>query len=310
MSREAAHLRLPTGQAGLPILEADLLRVVDTALAEDLGMGDVTTDTLIDPAWLAEGSLLVKAAGVLAGMPVAAAVFRRVDPDIAFVTTLLDGTPVRPGDVAGRVQGPAASILRAERTALNLLQRLSGVASDTARYVEVVEGLPVRIIDTRKTTPGLRSLEKYAVRVGGGHNHRHNLADGVLIKDNHLEALAQAGRTLTDAVRLAREGAPHTVRIEVEVTTLEQAQEAVAAGADCILLDNMSADQMRSAVRLIGEQAGRLGVPKPQTEASGGITLERVRDVAESGVDLISVGALTHSFKALDISLELSYQVG
>ena len=285
----------------LPVLEPDLLRMIDAALMEDLGMGDVTTDSLIDPAWRAEGALVVKGEGVLAGLPVAAAVFRRVDPAIALQVLLPDGSKVRPGDVAGRLEGPAASILRAERVALNFLQRLSGVASETALYVNAVRDLSVRITETRKTTPGLRALEKYAVRVGGGHNHRQNLADGVLIKDNHLEALALAGYSLTDAINRAREQASHLVRIEVEVTSFEQAREAVEARADWILLDNMSVDQMREAVQLIGGRAA--------TEASGGITLESVRAVAETGVNLISSGALTHSYKALDISLMLSYQV-
>ncbi|MBI2887042.1 MAG: carboxylating nicotinate-nucleotide diphosphorylase [Chloroflexi bacterium] len=294
----------------LPILEASLLRVIDAALEEDLGMGDVTTDSLIDPGWRAEGALVVKAPGVLAGMPVAATVFHRVDPAIAVTILLSDGATVAPGDVAARVAGPAASILKAERVALNLLQRLSGTASETARYVEAVGELPARVLDTRKTTPGLRALEKYAVRVGGGHNHRHNLADGVLIKDNHLEALALAGRSLTDAVRQAKAWAPHTVQVEVEVTALGQAEEAVLAGADCILLDNMPVELMRQAVRLITQRAAERGLPRPLIEASGGITLATVRAVAETGVDLISVGALTHSAKALDISLELSYRVG
>ena len=293
----------------LPVLETALLRLIDTALSEDLMMGDITTDSLIAASWQAEGALVVKGNGVLAGLPVAQAVFRRVDPGVTLVPTQSEGAAVSPGTIIGRVSGPARSILKAERTALNLLQRISGVASETAQYVAAVKGLPVRIIDTRKTTPGLRALEKYAVRVGGGYNHRHNLADGVLIKDNHLEALALAEMTLTDGVRLARANAPHTVRIEVEVTELGQAKEAVEAGADSILLDNMSVEQMRTAVGSVKEWSAAAGRPRPLVEASGGITLEKVRAVAATGVDLISVGALTHSFKALDISLELSYGI-
>ena len=292
-----------------PVLEADLLRIIDAALSEDLGMGDVTTDSLIRASWQADGALVAKGTGVLAGMPVAQAVFQRVDPAVQFSAALSDGAAVSSGAVLGRVSGRARSILKAERTALNLLQRISGVASETAKYVKEVEGMPVRILDTRKTTPGLRALEKYAVRVGGGYNHRHNLADGVLIKDNHLEALALAEMTLTDAVRLAKERAPHTVRVEVEVTDLNQAKEAVEAGADCILLDNMSVQQMRDAMRSIKEWSTAVGRRRPLVEASGGVTLERVRAIAGTGVDLISVGALTHSFKALDISLELNYGV-
>lgn len=284
----------------LPILEPDLLRIVDTAIEEDLGMGDVTTDSLIDPDWQAEGSILVKEPGVLAGLPVAQAVFRRVDPAIRFEPRIGDGARIQPGDVVGTVAGPANSILKAERCALNFMQRLSGVATLTRLMVDAVGEIPVRVTETRKTTPGLRALEKYAVRVGGGHNHRHNLADGVLIKDNHLEAMAAAGFGLPEAVRRARQRASHMVQIEIEVTSLDQIEDALEAGPDWILLDNMPPDVMREAVSRV---AGRAKV-----EASGGITLDKVRAVAESGVDLISSGALTHSYKALDISLELSYR--
>ncbi len=284
----------------LPLLEPELLRIVDTALQEDLAMGDVTTDSLIDPEWQAEGSFVVKETGVLAGMPVAQAVFRRVDPAIQFTPKIADGHRIQPGDVIGLVGGPANPILKAERVALNFMQRLSGVATMTRRMVDAVGEFPVRITETRKTTPGLRSLEKYAVRVGGGHNHRQNLADGVLIKDNHLEALAAAGYGLPEAVRRARARASHMVQIEIEITSLDQIEDALDAGPDWILLDNMPPDLMREAVRRV---AGRAKI-----EASGGITLQSVRAVAESGVDLISSGALTHSYKALDISLELRYR--
>ncbi|MSQ28451.1 MAG: carboxylating nicotinate-nucleotide diphosphorylase [Dehalococcoidia bacterium] len=285
----------------LPLLEPQLLRVIDTALQEDLGMGDVTTDNLIDPSWQAKGVFYAKDEGVLAGIPVAAAIFRRVDPAIVFTPLLNDGDRVARGDLIGRMAGPAASILRAERVALNFMQRLSGVATMTARYVAEVRDLPVRITETRKTTPGLRSLEKYAVRVGGGHNHRQNLADGVLIKDNHLEALALAGFSITDAINQCKARVTHMVRIEVEVTSLEQAREAAEAGVDWILLDNMPPERMREAVGII---AGRAKV-----EASGGVTLENLRAVAEAGVDLVSAGALTHSYRALDISVELNYKL-
>lgn len=284
-----------------PLLEPELLRIVDIALEEDLGMGDITTDSLIDPDWQAEGSILVKEPGVLAGMPVAAAIFRRVDAAICFEAGRADGYRMLKGDVIGKVSGPAASILKAERAALNFIQRLSGVATETARMVEAVGEIPVRITETRKTTPGLRTLEKYAVRVGGGFNHRQNLADGVLIKDNHLEALAMAGYGVADAVRLARARASHMVQIEVEVTTLDQLKEVLDAEPDWILLDNMAPALMAEAVQIVNGRA--------KVEASGGITLSSVRAVAESGVDLISSGALTHSYRALDISLELSYRV-
>ena len=283
------------------VLESDLMRMIDTALEEDLKMGDVTTDSLIHPQWQAEGSMVMKASGVLAGMPVAAAVFRRVDPTLVFTPLIPDGTAVKPGDVIGHVAGSAAQILKAERLALNYVQRMSGVATETAKLIEAVHGYNVRVTETRKTTPGLRALEKYAVRVGGGHNHRQNLSDGVLIKDNHLEALALAGYGVQDAVRMARERAPHTVQVEIEVTTFEQLDDAVAAGADWILLDNMSPAMMADAVKRV---AGRA-----KLEASGGITVQNARDVAASGVDLISSGSFTHSYKALDISLELSYRL-
>ena len=284
-----------------PMLDSELSRIIDNALAEDLAMGDVTTDSLIHPSWRASGSMVMKSSGVLAGMPVAAAVFRRLDPAIAFTVLLPDGAAVSDRDVIATVEGPTASILKAERLALNFVQRLSGVATETAKLIEAVRGFPVRVTETRKTTPGLRALEKYAVRVGGGHNHRQNLSDGVLIKDNHLEALALAGYGVADAVRMARERAPHTVKVEVEVTNFEQLDQAVAAGADWILLDNMSPAMMAEAVLRV---AGRA-----KLEASGGITVQNARAVAEAGVDLISSGSFTHSYKALDISLALSYQL-
>ncbi len=270
--------------------------IVDVALAEDLGLGDVTTDALIDRESQAKASMIVRKDGVLAGIEVAAAVFQRVDPALRFGAVVSDGARVGANDVVAHIDGAAANILRAERTALNFLQRLSGIATETARYVEAVAGLPVRITETRKTTPGLRALEKYAVRVGGGYNHRKNLGDGVLIKDNHLATLRSRGLGIAEAIRRARQNAPHTLKLEIEVETVEEARQAVEAGADVVLLDNMSLDDMRRAVELARGRA--------LTEASGGITLDNVRTVADTGVDLISVGALTHSSKALDISLE------
>jgi nicotinate-nucleotide pyrophosphorylase (carboxylating) len=280
---------------GVPLAEAR--RIVETALAEDLAWGDITTDAVVGAGRPARGELLVKADGVLAGLPVAALVFATVDPAVSVTALVEEGAPVSAGTVVGRVRGPAGSLLRAERVALNLLQRLSGIASVTARYVAAVAGTDARIVDTRKTTPGLRVLEKYAVRAGGGHNHRFNLADGVLIKDNHLLAAEGDGLSLGEAIGHARARAPHTMRIEVEVETLEQLDAALAAGADAVLLDNMTPDRLREAV------ARARG--KAITEASGGITLATIRAVAETGVDLISVGALTHSAPALDISLDL-----
>ena len=279
-------------------MRRELARVVRDALDEDLGWGDVTTDALVPPDQPGRGVVLVKDEGVLAGLDAVVEVFTQLDPSVSVELRAADGDRVRPGQEVALLTGPAASILKGERVALNLLQRLSGVATATRRYVEAVAGTKAQVIDTRKTTPGLRALEKCAVRVGGGANHRMNLSDGVLVKDNHLAALRSRGHGIAEAVRRARAHAPHTVRVEIEVTTVEQADEAASAGADIVLLDNMPPERTAEAVRRIN---GRSLV-----EASGGVRLETVRAVAESGVDLISVGALTHSTPALDISLELT----
>ena len=269
--------------------------IVDLALAEDIGSGDVTTLATVPIGAHARGTIVAKSPGVVSGLDVAAAVFQRVNAAVRFQPRIGDGQRVKPGDPIAEVEGLAASVLAAERVALNLLQRLCGVATLTALYVEAVAGTRARIVDTRKTTPGLRVLEKAAVRHGGGHNHRFGLADGVLIKDNHLAAVG-GPEPVTRAVRIARERAPHTLRIEVEVSTLDEVRQALDAGADIILLDNMDVAAMRQAVEVVGGRA--------LVEASGGITLETVRAVAETGVDLISVGALTHSAQALDLSLD------
>jgi nicotinate-nucleotide pyrophosphorylase (carboxylating) len=272
--------------------------IIRRALTEDGVFNDITTAALVSPEQVGSGFMLAKEDGIIAGLPVSATVFAEVDPEIALTPLCAEGARVQPGSEIARLRGRYASLLRAERVALNLLQRMSGVATMAARAVEAVEGLPVRVVDTRKTTPGLRPLEKYAVRAGGAHNHRYNLADGILIKDNHLAALHGQGQGIANAVRRTREAAPHTIRIEIEVTTVAQVNEALAAGADIILLDNMSPDEMREAAARCRGHA--------LTEASGGITLANIRAVAETGVDIISLGALTHSAKALDISLELT----
>ena len=274
----------------------DILEIVDRALDEDLASQDHTT-RLIPHDRIGRAALVAKEHGVLAGLSVTAAVFSRLDSAVETSALLHDGSPLNPGDTIATVQGPVGGVLSAERTALNFMQRMSGIATETAKYVKAVEGLHARIIDTRKTAPGLRYLDKYAVRAGGGHNHRLNLADGVLIKDNHIASARLDELSLVDLVKHARESAPHTLKIEVEVETVEQAEEALNAGSDIILLDNMSPEEMRRAVNLAKGRA--------LTEASGGVTLENVRGIAETGVDLISVGALTHSPKALDISLDL-----
>ena len=273
--------------------------LVDLALAEDIGTGDVTSLATVPASATAEGTVLAKADGVISGIEVAAFVFARVDAAIAFEPLVGDGQAVAALTPLARVSGPARSLLTAERTALNLLQRLSGVATITSRFVAETAGSGSRIVDTRKTTPGLRLLEKLAVRHGGGHNHRFGLADGVLIKDNHLAAIGGPDR-IAKAIASARELAPHTLKIEVEVTSLDELDEAILAGADIVMLDNMSTAQIAQAVAR--RDATNRGI---LLEASGGITLGRIRELAETGVDLISVGALTHSAPALDISLDL-----
>lgn len=266
--------------------------LIDAALAEDLGAGDVTTEALVPPTAEAEAVLRTRLAGVIAGLGVAEAVFRRLDPQVVFEQGVAEGEEVVAGTVLATVRGRARALLSGERVALNFLQHLSGIATFTRAYVRAIAGTRARIVDTRKTTPGLRMLEKYAVRVGGGHNHRFGLSDGVLVKDNHLTVVG----SLTQAIRRARQKVHHLLRVEVEVESLDQVREALAAGADILLLDNMSLEALREAVRLAQGRA--------LTEASGGITLDNVAAVAATGVDFISVGALTHSAPALDIGLD------
>lgn len=269
--------------------------IVARALAEDLSWGDVTTESLVPNELGAKAAIIVKDRGVLAGIEVVGVVFEQVDAALEFKAVARDGQDVSPGDVIGTVEGTVSSILKGERVALNFLQRLSGIASETRRYVQAVEGLPTQILDTRKTTPGLRVLEKYAVKVGGGRNHRMHLGDGILIKDNHLLVHRSVGGGLKEAIAQAKKEASGSV--EVEVRSVEEALEASEAGAGVVMLDNMKIEEMRRAVELVKGRA--------LLEASGGITLDNVRAVAETGVDFISVGAITHSPKALDISLEV-----
>jgi nicotinate-nucleotide pyrophosphorylase (carboxylating) len=271
--------------------------IIDRALDEDTGHGDVTSEILIPRYVAGKASLLIKEKGVLAGIEVAGRVFYRVDPSLEINTLIQDGTPVKPGDIVGTISGSVISILKGERVVLNFIQRMSGIASTTAKYVAETSGLGVKILDTRKTTPGLRALEKYAVRAGGGTNHRFHLGDAVLIKDNHIAVMRSTGMSLSDIIAKARQNAPEGMTIEVEVTNIKEVQEAVNAGADIIMLDNMSTAEMKKAVALISGRA--------KVEASGSITLDNLRQAALTGVDFISIGALTHSYKALDISLEL-----
>jgi nicotinate-nucleotide pyrophosphorylase (carboxylating) len=282
------------------LTEKQLNKIIDVALAEDISHGDITSEALIPPDLSGKSSLLVKEKGVLAGIEVAGRVFRRVDPHLEVEVLIKDGTVIKSGDIAGKISGSVISILKAERTALNFLQRLSGIASLTAQYVAKTKGTDARIYDTRKTTPGLRQLEKYAVRTGGGQNHRRHLGESILIKDNHISALRATGMNIRDIVAKARQNAKSGVTIEVEVTNAKEAQEAMQAGADIIMLDNMGIDETGQVVKI--------AVGRVKIEASGGITLANVRQIAMTGVDMISVGALTHSYKALDISLELEAQ--
>lgn len=275
------------------MLALDLDDLIRHALKEDIHTGDLTTQACVPVARPAKARLVAKEPFVLAGVKVAARVFSLLDSEISFTHELHDGAMVEKGTVIAQLAGDAALLLQGERVALNLLQRMCGIATLTSRYVASVTGTKARIVDTRKTTPGLRMLEKYAVRVGGGINHRTGLYDGILIKENHIVA---AGG-IAEAVRRARAYIPHTLKIEVETETVEQVQEALAAGADIIMLDNMDCAAMSHCVKLI---AGRALV-----EASGGVNLESVRAIAETGVDIISVGALTHSPRAADISMLL-----
>jgi len=268
--------------------------VIRAALAEDLPAGDVTSESLLAPGSRSEAVFLAKAPGVLAGIEVAGRVFRLIDPRVRFRKRVEDGRAFRAGEVLAEVGGASLSLLKGERTALNFLQRLTGIATKTRKFVEAA-GPKTRILDTRKTTPGLRLLEKYAVRMGGGVNHRFSLSDMVLLKDNHLRLVGGIG----EAVRRARAGAGRRLKIEVEVTSLAEAREAVAAGAGIIMLDNMPLARMRRVVRELG---GRVPI-----EVSGGVRLGRVPRIAALGVDFISVGGLTHSFDSTDISLEFEY---
>ena len=267
--------------------------IIRRALEEDLGSGDLTTDATIDPDLKGRASLLARETLVLAGLPVFIKVFRMLSVEIISEDYFEDGQVVQEGEKICQITGPANAILKGERTALNFLQRMSGIATLTKTYVDKVGLQKVRLVDTRKTAPGLRLFDKYAVRMGGGFNHRMGLYDGVLIKDNHISA---AG-SITNAVDLAKRKVPHTIKVEVEVEDLEALEEAIQAGADVVLLDNMSPHRLKEAVRLSN---GRVPL-----EASGGINLKNIGQIAKTGVDIISVGALTHSAKAVDISLEM-----
>jgi nicotinate-nucleotide pyrophosphorylase (carboxylating) len=285
------------------LTDAAIETTVRLALAEDAPWGDVTSAALIPPDSRATAVLAAREAGVFSGGGVFRAAMSSTDPRIVIELSSEDGDSFETGDVLATVSGPARGILQAERVALNFVQRMSGIATQTARYVALIGGTRARIVDTRKTTPGLRAFERHAVRSGGGHNHRNSLSDAVMAKDNHLAVLmAEDGIDLTEALRRVRERLSHTTHLEVEVDRLDQIEPVLAAGVDTIMLDNFSIDQLREGVALI---AGRALV-----EASGNVNLDTVKRIAETGVDIISVGALTHSVRSLDLGLDVQVAVG
>lgn len=276
------------------VLNSVLLNIIVTrALMEDIGTGDITTQCIVPKGFVETGFIKAKESGVIAGMDISRAVFLRLCPEISYQPLVNDGQRVDSGQLLAKVEGDVRALLSGERVALNFLQRMSGIATKTALLVSLIAGYKAKLVDTRKTTPGMRVLEKYAVRVGGGRNHRFGLYDAILIKDNHIKV---AG-SITEAIVRSRIIAPHLMKIEVEVENLAGVQEAVSAGADVIMLDNMSLHEMKKAVDLI---AGKV-----LTEASGGVNEETVKAVAETGVDYISVGSITHSYKSLDISMDI-----
>ncbi|MNO23076.1 putative nicotinate-nucleotide pyrophosphorylase [carboxylating] [compost metagenome] len=276
---------------------AGVVESIKLWLEEDIGSGDITTAVTVPQGHESKGIIHAKEAGIVAGIEVAQLVFQVVDQSLSFTPLVKDGDSVAKGTVLAVVEGSTHSVLTGERLALNLLQRLSGIATRTHAFVHALGGLPVRLVDTRKTTPGHRLLEKYAVRVGGGSNHRFGLYDAVMIKDNHIKGSGG----IAQAVSRARASIPHTMKIEVETESLQQVEEALSAGADIIMLDNMEPGLMKQAVSHIKEKAAHVIV-----EASGNVSLQTIRTIAESGVDVISVGRLTYSFESLDISLDLN----
>lgn len=274
-----------------------ITRVVGAALEEDAPWGDLTSTTLLPADATATADLVAREPGVFSGGEVFAAAFALTDPQVSVDVHVGDGDEFVPGDVLASVSGSARSILTAERIALNFVQRMSGIATLTAAYVRAIEGTSARIVDTRKTTPGLRAFERYAVRSGGGHNHRHSLSDAVMAKDNHLAVLQRSGQDLAGALREALRQLPHTTHVVVEVDRIDQIEAVLAGGAHTVLLDNFTLDDLRAGVALIGDRA--------RVEASGGVNLDTVAGIAATGVDVISVGALTHSARALDLGLDV-----
>ena len=279
------------------IITPDIDKLIDLAIMEDYSSGDATTQALIPPDLPGEATLVSDEAGILAGLDISLKVFTKIDGNISITNTIAAGSRLDEGSQIATISGPLGSILTAERTSLNFLRKLSGVATETGKYVKEIAHTHARIVDTRKTTPGFRTLEKYAVRMGGGLNHRQNLSDGILIKDNHRQTLSKHGLDLKNVILKAISNASHTIKVEIEVETIADVKIALDAGAGIILLANMSLSDMASAVELCKDKA--------ITEASGGINLSSVKDVAETGVDLISVGAITHSAPNLDLSMDI-----
>lgn len=284
------------------LTRAEIDRVVSAALVEDAPWGDITAEAFVPASARARAELVAREPGTFSGGEVFAAAFALTDAAITVTVHRADGETFSAGDVLATVEGPARGVLTAERVGLNFAQRMSGIATLTSRYVEAVAGTGARIADTRKTTPGLRAFERHAVRSGGGHNHRHSLSDAVMVKDNHLAVLAASGASPTEALRAGMASVPHTMRVEVEVDRVDQIPAVLAAGVDIIMLDNFSLDELRAGVELI---AGRAVV-----EASGGVSLDTVGAIAATGVDVVSVGALTHSAPAIDLGLDVSIESG
>ncbi|WP_304941641.1 carboxylating nicotinate-nucleotide diphosphorylase [Vallitalea guaymasensis] len=274
------------------VLQHKIDEIIINALEEDMNYGDITTDTLISDDQKSNAILIAKDNGIIAGCEVFSRVFYLMDKEVVIDFHRKDGDLVEQKDIIAHISGPTKSILKCERTALNIIQKLSGIATMTYSFVNNTNNMPVRIVDTRKTTPGLRALEKYAVRVGGGYNHRFNLSDAVMIKDNHIKAVG----SIKKAVENAKAKIPHTMKVEIEVENLDGLKEALNAEADIIMLDNMTINMMKEAVSIAKGKA--------VLEASGNVDLDRVKEIAETGVDIISVGALTHSVKAMDISMK------
>ena len=266
--------------------------IIDAALREDMPQGDITSESIIPVDSRARAIILAKENGILAGMDVARRVFEKIDPGVKFKKEKNDGQKFCDGETLAVLQGSSISLLKGERTALNFLQRMSGIATTTGMFVQALEGTEAKILDTRKTTPGLRALEKYAVKMGGGQNHRQNLSEMVLIKDNHLKLVG----SISEAVKRAKERIAPGIKVEVEATCLAEVQEAVRAGADMVMLDNMRIDKMKEVIKWVEG--------KVPLEASGSVTLEKIKEIAALGIDFISVGSLTHSYKSVDISME------